>query len=52
MKNSILNLKGVQVISKNEQKGIKGAGGCCNPESPWGINFPEICNSMPRCVLQ
>ena len=52
MKKSILKLKGVQVLSKDEQKSINGAGGCCNPNSPWGMNFPQICNSLPRCVLQ
>lgn len=53
MKKSILKLAGVQVLSKDEQKSINGgAGGCCNPNSPFGINFPDICNAFPRCVLE
>lgn len=52
MKKSILKLKGVQVLSKDEQKLITGAGGCCNPHSPWGIKYPKVCNALPPCVLE
>lgn len=52
MKKSILNFENFRVVSKEEQLKINGAGGCCNPNSPFGINFPEVCSMFPPCHLQ
>jgi hypothetical protein len=49
MKKSILNLKGAQIMSKEEQKAINGAGGCCNPTSSFGMAFPRVCAMFPPC---
>jgi hypothetical protein len=52
MKTSIKDLKKGYEISKQEIKSIKGGGGCCNPNSPFGINFPRVCAMLPPCQLQ
>jgi hypothetical protein len=52
MKKSILNLRGAQVLSKEDQKIINGAGGCCNPGSPFSVAFPRICQMFPPCQVQ
>ena len=52
MKKSILKLSSSNELSKTELKKIKGEGGCCNPNSPWGIQFPRACASLPPCEQQ
>jgi hypothetical protein len=52
MKNSVSNLKKAYQLPKDEVKKLKGGGGCCSPNSPFGIAFPAVCAMFPPCHLQ
>ena len=57
MLQDILKIQGVKVLSKAEQKNVKGGGTCCDPEldccMPGGEPFPGcrwVFSSPPFCV--
>ncbi len=60
MKKSILNLKGAQELTKNEQKSVNGNGGIssdskfpvgssCNGNNPWGAPYCCVSNKIDIC---